>query len=269
MNQGRSSRQTFLGPKAERTIATTRVGVVGLGGGGSHIVQQLAHVGFRHLTLCDPDYVEESNLNRLIGATAADVAAKTTKLEVATRLAKGLQSDAQIVGLAKPWEEVAEPLRHVDLIFGCLDGFAVRRDLEAFARRFFIPLIDIGLDVHIGASGKPQMAGQVILSMPGHLCMHCMGFLNSVVLAREAERYGDAGIRPQVVWANGMLASAAVGIALELLTDWTRSAHAPMYLEYDGNLNTLAPPARLAYLPSTLCPHFAPDQSGLPSFEAL
>jgi tRNA A37 threonylcarbamoyladenosine dehydratase len=41
MSVDRYSRQSFLGPDAEARIPRCTVGVVGLGGGGSHIVQQL------------------------------------------------------------------------------------------------------------------------------------------------------------------------------------------------------------------------------------
>ena len=67
------SRQSFLGAQSERKLAETRVAIVGLGGGGSHIAQQLAHVGVGHFRLIDPDCMEASNLNRLVGATQSDV----------------------------------------------------------------------------------------------------------------------------------------------------------------------------------------------------
>jgi ThiF family len=58
------------------------VGLAGLGGGGSHIVQQLAHIGFQRFVVYDGDVVEESNLNRLVGATSIDVPAETPKLYI-------------------------------------------------------------------------------------------------------------------------------------------------------------------------------------------
>jgi len=39
------SRQNFLGPRAQDILVNTRAAIVGLGGGGSHIAQQLAHIG--------------------------------------------------------------------------------------------------------------------------------------------------------------------------------------------------------------------------------
>ena len=58
---------------------TACVGIVGLGGGGSHIVQQLAHIGIHYFTCFDGDVVEYTNLNRLVGAIASDVADRILK----------------------------------------------------------------------------------------------------------------------------------------------------------------------------------------------
>ena len=41
----RFSSQSFLGAEAGHVFESAIVGIVGLGGGGSHIAQQLAHVG--------------------------------------------------------------------------------------------------------------------------------------------------------------------------------------------------------------------------------
>lgn len=249
MKDPRASRQSFLGKEAQRQFAATRIGVLGLGGGGSHIVQQLSHVGFSRMALCDPDRVEETNLNRLIGATNEDVLSKARKVDVAARLARGINPSSAPEVMFGRWEEFGEALRSADLIFGCLDGYGARRDLEEFTRRYMIPLIDIGLDVHAPVrDAAPQMSGQVIVSMPGGPCMWCVGFLNDVVLRREAERYGDAGSRPQVVWGNGVLASAAVGIAVDIITGWTRAAP-PIFLELDANALTLRAPDRLKHYP--------------------
>lgn len=51
--RGDFSRQSFLGPDADEILANARVTIVGLGGGGSHIAQQLAHLSVRHIRLID------------------------------------------------------------------------------------------------------------------------------------------------------------------------------------------------------------------------
>lgn len=260
----RYSRQSFLGPDAQDRIEQAIVGVVGLGGGGSHVVQQLAHIGVQRYVLYDHDAVEDTNLNRLVGATEADESAKQPKTEVAERLIRGLQSQAQITSFQQRWQDEPLPLRACDLVFGCVDGAATKRDLEAMMRRYLIPYIDIGLDVHQAKGEPPVMAGQVALSMPGDLCLQCMGVITDAALAVEGRRYGDAGPRPQVVWANGVLASTAVGLAVDLLTDWTGRLRRAVYLEYFSNDGTVRPSPRLAYAP-TVCRHYSLTELGDPA----
>ena len=256
MTSPRESRQSFLGRRSPFTFTESRVAILGLGGGGSHIVQQLSHVGFERFVLCDPDVVEESNLNRLIGATEADAHQRARKIDVAARVIRGLAPRAKVEAFASAWQEKADVLRGVDLVFGCLDGYAARQTLESFTRRYLVPLIDIGMDVHCVDGEPPSMSGQVILSMPGEPCMQCLGYLNSVTLTQEATNYGDAGIHPQVVWANGVLASTAVGVAVDLLTGWSGRRTALIYLEYDGNTQALVPHKRLKHALAT-CSHYA------------
>jgi hypothetical protein len=265
----RFSRQTFLGSSAEQKIACCRVGVVGLGGGGSHIAQQLAHIGFSTFSFFDNDTVEDSNLNRLVGGTKLDAKKSTYKVDVAARVVKGVNPMAKINKVKSRWQDAAERLRACDMVFGCVDSYSERRDIEITARRYLIPYIDIGLDVHQSADEPPRMAGQVILSMPGELCMSCLGFLTDTKLAREAEQYGAAGTRPQVVWANGVLASIAVGIGIDLITDWTKSLRAPAYLSYDSNTSNIQSHKRLQYLEGKRCPHFPLVQIGDPTLSRL
>lgn len=266
VSDSRFSRQSFLGQRSEDIFARAVIAMIGMGGGGSHIVQQLAHIGFLRYMLFDPDAVEDSNLNRLIGATVVDVREGLPKVKIAERLIKGLQPSASIELYDCRWQENAERLRSCDLIFGCVDGFGERRELESTARRYLIPYIDIGMDVHCAAGEPPRVGGQVILSMPGRPCMFCLGFLTQEKLAREGERYGDAGPRPQVVWPNGILASTAVGIAVDLLTGWSNSRRDFVYLSYDGNAATMTPHLRLQYLSSGPCPHYPLNQTGDPIF---
>lgn len=268
MPEQRYTRQSFLGDQTP--LARCVVGIVGLGGGGSHIVQQLAYLGFQHYRLFDPDVVEESNLNRLIGAVSGDVAARTPKLEVARRLIYSLHAKADVQGSSTRWQDQSAALKECDAIFGCVDSFAERRDLEACARRYLVPYIDIGMDVQPPVAGQPhRMAGQVILSMPGHPCLTCLGFLTEERLAREAAAYGAAGSRPQVVWPNAILAASAVGILVDLLTDWTRSLRGAAYLSFDGNLANLTPHTRLPFVGRQACQHFPLHQIGDPRFKKL
>lgn len=163
MTDERFNRQSFLGRRSQEMVEGAIVAIVGNGGGGSHIAQQLAHVGFLNYRIWDGDLAEDSNLNRLIGANEKDVEHKTAKTEIARRLIKGLRGNANINTYKCKWQDNPEPLRGCDIIFGCVDGFSQRRELESCARRYLIPLFDIGMDVHCIGGEPPRMGGQVIL----------------------------------------------------------------------------------------------------------
>lgn len=160
------------------------------------------------------------------------------------------------MSIPKKWRESAEYLRNSDVIVGCVDSFSERQQIEATARRYLIPYIDIGMDVH-PLENQFAISGQVILSMSDELCMKCMGFLRDDLLAREAANYGAAGSRPQVIWPNGVLASLAVGILVQLLTPWHKHKKRVRYLEYDGNSETVTTSNRLARLSGIVCNHFS------------
>ncbi|MFA5168252.1 MAG: ThiF family adenylyltransferase [Candidatus Omnitrophota bacterium] len=252
----RFSRQCFLGGESSMLLGSVNVGVIGLGGGGSHIVQQLAHIGVGKFTLIDPQRIELSNLNRLVGATLDDVENKSLKVDIAERLISRISPDIIIKKHAKKWQEAAEALRGCTVLFGCVDSFSDREQLEIFSRRYIIPYIDIGMDVHM-VDSEYLISGQAILSMPDNLCMRCFGFITDKVLKEEAHRYGVAGDKPQVIWPNGVLASTAIGLFMQLITPWHKKA-CSAYLEYNGNTFELSSSFRYKAIQGHSCHHFDP-----------
>lgn len=252
-----SKRQSFLGEESDETFEGLRVAIVGLGGGGSHIAQQLAHVGVGVFVLFDPDRIEESNLNRLIGGTLSDVSSNEWKVEIASRVIRSVNPHAAVTLVKDQWQQEADRLKNCDLIFGCIDSFAGRDELERAARRYMTPYIDIGMDVYLEKDGRYSISGQVALSMPGEACLHCMNVLRPELIAQEAAEYGKAGGRPQVVWPNGVLASLAVGIMVELVTPWHDHHHPSILLEYDGNVPEVRAGSAVPFLRGKACPHFA------------
>lgn len=264
----RYTRQSFLGATSQEVFETCVIGIIGLGGGGSHIIQQLAHIGFTKLVIYDDDVVEETNLNRLIGAKSMDVLAETPKLHIAKMMILGLLPHASIEAYGCAWQEKPEPLRKCHIIFGAVDTFQGRSEIEAFARRYMINYIDIGMDVHEGTD-KPLMTGQVILSMPGFPCMRCLGFLTEERLAQEAAKYGATGGRPQVVWPNGLLASLAVGIAVDILTDWSGKIREQVYMDYDAGRMTVSPHPVSRRIREVVCPHYPESEVGPTIFRKL
>jgi hypothetical protein len=90
--------------------------------------------------------------------------------------------------------------------------------------------------------------------------------LNDARLEREAEQYGKAGLHPQVVWVNGVLASSAVGMLVQLVCPWNSHAYIPICCEYDGNQHKVET-NRSDVMQNISCNHFKPDMLGDPFFK--
>lgn len=260
MNASRFSSQSFLGDHSEAVLADVHVGIVGLSGGGSHIVQQLAHLGVSNFTVIDHDRIELKNLNRLVGATAADVAQNALKTDIARRVIHGVNPQAQVACCPSLWQQALPQLRACDIVFGCVDSFKERNELERFCRRFLIHYIDVGMDIHPGLKGF-SMGGQVVLSSPGGPCLRCLGILTDARLSEEARRYGQQVSAPQVVWPNGVLASLAVGLFVQLVCPWHDAPVATYCAEFDGNRH-LVEGSRMAYADQLRCQHFPENEVG-------
>lgn len=247
------SRQNFLGNGSKEVLTRSKIGIIGLCGGGSHVGQQLAHIGIGRFVTADFDHVDVSNLNRMVGSCPADAEAKRHKSEVIKELILRINPNADVETIGH-WQERGDLLRTCDIVIGCVDNFTARNELEKFCRRFLIPYIDIGMDVHQVSSGY-SISGQVVLSMPGGHCLWCHGILTEERLAQEQRNYGAAGGKPQVIWPNGVLASIAVGHAISLLLPWNTDLPLSSLIEYDGNRHIMRPGARLQFLKEVPCTH--------------
>lgn len=259
-------RQSFLGPDSEAQLNDLTVAICGLGGGGSHTAQQLAHVGVGGFVLVDDDRISDTNLNRLVGGTHQDVVDAALKVDIAARLIRAVNPEARIVRVPRKWQESIDEITGADAVFGCVDSVRAKDELEAFSRRLLIPYIDQGMDVHEVGDGF-LVGGQVVLSVPGAPCLRCLGIITDEALEEEARNYGAAGGKPQVVWPNGVLASTAVGLFMQTVTPWFTPENLGECLEYDGNLHTVQPSDRMRRRRDLPCPHRSMQDIGDPMFD--
>lgn len=223
------ARQTLLvGRQGQAQLRNSTVAIVGAGGGGSHVIQQLAYAGVGRLIVIDPDIYENSNRHRLISAELKDIG--RPKVDIFHRLARriGLGGRVQRVRAAIPDSEAIQAILEADVIVGCVDTLFTRADLQETASRYLIPYVDIGVTIRPvpdAAAGDPRVtvSGNVLSFIPGSFCMWCSGFLTDEKLKQEqngpTRGYFEKNNQDaQVVSFNGLVASQAVTEVLQLLT---------------------------------------------------
>jgi tRNA A37 threonylcarbamoyladenosine dehydratase len=86
----------FFGEDGQRKLRNTKVTIVGVGGVGGHIVQQLALLGVGSLALVDAEMLAETNRNRYVTARASDVVPGTPKVDIAERLVRDIDPSIQV-----------------------------------------------------------------------------------------------------------------------------------------------------------------------------
>ena len=120
----------LFGVAGQKILRSIRVGLVGLGGTGSIVLQALAHLGVQDFLLLDPDIIEETNLNRLVGATPKDLG--LPKVPVAKAWTQRINSDVRIEARQDTVLKaaVARSLADTDFVFCCTDSHGSRAVFE-------------------------------------------------------------------------------------------------------------------------------------------
>lgn len=217
-SEPRFDRQVLAwGEDVQRRLGALRVGVVGNGGTGSHVSQQLLHLGIGSAYIVDADALDETSLNRVVGGTAADVAGATPKVEIARRTGAALDRADQVEVAARSAleQDVALQLARCDVVFGCTDNLASRRLLNRLALQYYVPLIDVGMDLERDDDAALRTAaGRVTLVLPDGPCLHRGGVL---VADEVPPGYVTDDPRPAVVAFNGVISSLSVATLLALM----------------------------------------------------
>lgn len=226
----------------------TTVGIVGLGGIGSQIFQQLVHLGVERFILVDNDSVEESNLSRIVGSMAKDAKLKTPKVKIMTRLGRKINHRIKIIEVIDTiyHNSAALKLRGVDVIFCCTDTMVSRMVLNRISQQYLIPLIDTGIDIQPNTEGGiRKIGGRIMIIYPEGPCLECMGIINQEMLTRETlssstiiQRnpyiQGDASLAPSVISFNGVVASCATTEFINLITNCFERPKQKIYYVYDA-----------------------------------
>jgi molybdopterin/thiamine biosynthesis adenylyltransferase len=211
----------FLGEAGQAQLAGARVAIVGLGGVGSMIVQDMARLGVGELLLIDSDKLEDTNLSRVVTAFFRDVARKPPKSKLAARYARQVNPSVrcEVINDDVSYEGVADRLVDCDFIFLCADTMRARLAVNAIVNQHLIPAVQIGSKIHRAEqTGKLELFYSAVRHMrPGCGCMLCNGLISSSRLAIEekpdeewrAQNYGTETPNPSVITLNGIGASRA------------------------------------------------------------
>ena len=220
-----------FGGEIQNVLGDLHVAVVGCGGTGSAVIEQLVRLGVRHLHLFDPDTLTAGNLTRVYGSFFKDVG--EPKVNVSAAHVGRIAPDAEVMTTQAKitLESTAKMLLDADVVFGCTDDNAGRLVLSRIASYLLTPVIDCGVLLSSGCGGQlVGIDGRVTVLTPGAACLVCRNRIDlqravAEMLAPDeyrrlaGEGYAPAlsGAEPAVVAFTTQVAAAAVSELLERL----------------------------------------------------
>jgi len=223
-----------FGPEIPRVLGDLRVAIIGCGGTGSAVAEQLVRLGVRDFVLVDPDRLSDTNTTRVYGSTLLDVG--RLKVEVLGEHLRRIAPGAIVDGIEGSvcQRQVAERIVGADVVFGCTDDDAGRMRLSRFAYAYLTLLIDCGVKISADGAGiVDDITGRVTILDTRSACLLCRGRVRAEVAAAEEmspeeyqRRRRDGyvpdlpGTEPAVVAFTTAVAAAAVNELLERLVGY-------------------------------------------------
>lgn len=223
-----------FGDGIQTAISTVTVAIVGAGGTGSAVAEQLTRLGVRSFILIDPDTLSNSNTTRVYGSGPDDVG--RPKVEVLGDHLERIARDVRIERIrgSVVTEAIARALLRADVVFGCTDDNAGRLRLSRLPYYYLTPVIDCGIQIDADTTGIISgIFGRVTTLFAGAACLNCRHRIDlrladaetrTVEDQRRLQKEGYApalpGVEPAVVAFTTLVAATAVAEFLERLVGY-------------------------------------------------
>jgi len=235
--------ERVFGRHGQEQLAATHVAIVGVGGLGSLMAEELARLGIGELTLIDPDIIERSNLPRLFGAHNHNVG--RPKVTAVKLHLQPINPGTTIHAVKEQVKDAVDALKPADLIVGGVDQVSARMFLNQFAVRHLIPYVDAGVVIETTSKDDADSDPPTVESMEGYIqriipsvtaCFDCLGRadperayierLSPEEREQEVERgyIDETTLSPEaaVVPVNGVVASKTVQTAVKHITGYSQ-----------------------------------------------
>lgn len=142
MGDARYSRnKELISEDEQKKLSGFTVAVIGLGGLGGHISEQLARLGVGTLVLIDADNVDESNLNRQLFATEDNLG--QLKSEAAKERLTRVNSNINLKCYSEYFDEsnACEILSGADIVVDAVDNITTRFFLQKICKNLNLPMV--------------------------------------------------------------------------------------------------------------------------------
>lgn len=180
------SRQVLaFGEQLQKLLHHLTIGIVGVGGTGSAIAEQLVRLGVGRVIIADGQDLEDSNITRVYGSRVRDTGKPKVHVFHVHSNDIGLGTIVEALPGNITRLAVIERFRECDLIFGCTDREWGRSVLTRFALWYLIPVFDLGVRIDSEDGEVRAVEARITTLMPGAACLFCRGRISGDMIAAE------------------------------------------------------------------------------------
>jgi molybdopterin/thiamine biosynthesis adenylyltransferase len=241
----------LFGDLGQEILSQLKVGIIGLGGGGSLLNEWLSRLGVGHIVAVDFDKVTPSNLPRVVGATGWDAMSflagrrsawlrrlawrlASYKVHVSKRVARRANPDIRydaVVGNVLD-ADTARGFADADCLVLASDTIQSRLVFNALIHQYLIPGFQIGAKVRVNKATRQveeiMVASRPVLPTAGGGCLQChelipAGRVQAESLSpeeRRAQQYveDDEVADPSVITLNALSAAPVANDIMMMFT---------------------------------------------------
>ncbi len=183
----------------QRRLLHSRVGIIGCGGLGGFVIEELARLGIGEISVWDYDYFQEHNLNRQLMSELRLIG--HAKIEAAGQRVRRINPGIKFNGMYRQFDEKEDSglLKHQQVMVDALDSIQARLDLSKACRDLGIPMVHGAVNTWYG---------QVSTQFPGE------DVIEQIYAGKDKYRIEEKSV---LVFVASLVASLQVAEVLKIL----------------------------------------------------
>lgn len=232
--------QDFIPADKRAFLADINVALVGCGGLGSILAENLGRAGFGGIYLLDGDKLEQTNLNRWQGGAPEHVG--KFKTDILAEKMRHMFPDMRVTAYASSIyeEKIEQVIASSDIIVAGLDNDEARYFLNRMSLQYNIPYFDSGVAI-VGCGENTDFRSRYFAVLPGvTACAECTGIElynkeavrdefseNATIQSRRAAGYvleQPQVTSPSVYFLNQRASSLLAQELLNYICEWRSTA---------------------------------------------
>ncbi len=137
----------------QREIQNKKIGIVGIGGTGTVVLEHLQRIGFQNFYVIDFDFVEASNLNRQVLFRDIDLGQRKTEA-ILNNVLKKTKIKTVNRQVREPNDLSNIGFENMDIIVNCADKPRnIEHIVASFCNRYNIPFVSASVGIETGTWG--------------------------------------------------------------------------------------------------------------------